>query len=92
LNDVRVQDALKGVTIVRVDIDDWERSELKDLDMDMSSVPWFFKVDGKLKRIDAISSGEWDDDVPENIAPVMRDYMAGKLTKRRYPAPKGEKM
>jgi thiol-disulfide isomerase/thioredoxin len=92
LSDVRVQSALKGVTIVRVDVDDWEKRELKDLDMDMGSVPWFFKIDAKLKRIDAISSGEWDDDVPENIAPVMRDYMAGRLTKRRYPAPKGDKM
>jgi hypothetical protein len=92
LNDVRVQNALKGVVIVRVDIDEWERSELKDMDMDMGSVPWFFKLDAKLKRSDAISSGEWDDDIPENIAPVMRDYMAGRLAKRRHPVPKGEKM
>jgi hypothetical protein len=93
LNDPRVQASLKNVTLVRLDIDEWEKTELKDLKMDVGSVPWFFKIDDKLKTLDAISSGEWDDDVPENIAPVMRDFMAGKLKKRRYPAPpQGDKL
>jgi hypothetical protein len=93
LSDPRVQASLKNVTLVRLDIDDWESSELKDLRMNVGSVPWFFKIDDKLKPLDAISSGEWDDDIPENIAPVMRDFMAGKLKKRRYPPPPlGEKL
>ena len=29
--------------------------------------------------------GEWDDDIPVNIAPVLGPFVRGNLTKRREP-------
>lgn len=86
LTDERMQNALRGIMLVRVDVDDFEATELRAHRMDMDTVPWFFKLDSRLRANDAISSGEWDEDVAENIAPVMRAFLDGKLSKRRHPA------
>jgi thiol:disulfide interchange protein len=83
LDDARVQSALEDVTLVRLDIDTWQSSELSGMHLVVNSVPWFYKMDASLTPLDKISSDEWGDDVPENIAPVMRDFMAGTLTKRK---------
>jgi hypothetical protein len=83
LDDARVEAALTGVTLVRLDIDVWPSSELSGMHLIVNSVPWFYKIDASLAPLDKISSDEWGDDVPENIAPVMRDFMAGTLTKRK---------
>lgn len=79
LEDTRVQHALEDVTLVRLDIDAWEASELSGMHLVVNSVPWFYKMDATLTPLDKISSDEWGDDVPQNIAPVMRDFMAGTL-------------
>lgn len=83
LEDPRVQSALEHVTLVRLDIDAWQSSELAGMHLVVNSVPWFYKMDASLTPLDKISSDEWGDDVPENIAPVMRDFMAGTRTKRK---------
>ncbi len=83
LGDARVQRALEDVTLVRLDIDTWESSELSEMHLVVNSVPWFYKMDASLTPLDKISSDEWGDDVPENIAPVMHDFIAGTLTKRK---------
>ena len=79
LSDGRMRTALRGVTLVRVDVDEFDRSDLNSLRLDVTSVPWFFKVDSRGHPTDAISSGEWDEDIPENIAPVMRAFVDGEV-------------
>jgi thiol-disulfide isomerase/thioredoxin len=83
LEDARVQRALEDVTLVRLDIDTWDSGELSGLHLVVNSVPWFYKMDASLTPLDKISSDEWGDDVPANIAPVMRDFMAGTLKHKR---------
>ena len=84
LDDTRVQDALEDVTLVRLDIDTWPSPELAGLHLVVNSVPWFYKMDASLTPLDKIGSDEWGDDLPENIAPVMRDFMAGTLAKSKH--------
>ncbi len=38
-----------------------------------------------LRPRDGIDGGEWDADVPENMAPVLGAFVQGTLTKRRTP-------
>ena len=88
LPDPRMQTALANVAIVRVDIEDFD-AELKSEGMLEASLPWFYKVDGTLRPVDAISAGEWDDNVPENMAPVLKSFVTGTLRARRDPSGMG---
>jgi hypothetical protein len=82
--DPDMQVALANVELVHVDVDAF-KSELVALGMYQNSVPWFYLVDAKVKPVDAISADEWDDNEPENIAPVLSSFLDGKLTVRKHP-------
>jgi len=88
LPDARMQAALANVDLVRVDVDDFD-DELRASGMLEDTLPWFYKVDTTLHPADAISAGEWDDNVAENMAPVLKSFLAGTLRARRDPATTG---
>lgn len=88
LPDPRMQRALANVTLVRVDIDTFER-ELSAMHVDTESAPWFYRLDAHARPTDAISADEWDANVPENMAPVLTDFARGVLGARRSPSPIG---
>ena len=78
-----VRAALARVRVVHVDIAEF-RSELGRLRMDEVTAPWFYLVDGHGEPRDAIDADEWDDNVAENIAPVLGDFATGRLRTRRH--------
>jgi hypothetical protein len=80
--DPAVQDALSEVLWIRVDVGEF-RSELAGLRMNEPTVPWFYLLDVRGQPRDAISADEWDDNVAENIAPVLGAFVHGKLQPRR---------
>ena len=82
LSDARMQGALTNVDLVRVDVDDFD-DELRAAGMLEQTLPWFYRIDSALHPIDAISAGEWDENVPENMAPVLKSFLAGTLRARR---------
>jgi hypothetical protein len=82
LADPRMQAALANVDIVRVDVEDFA-SELHAGGMLEDTLPWFYKVDTTLRPIDSISAGEWDANIPQNMAPVLRAFVTGTLRARR---------
>jgi hypothetical protein len=88
LADARMQAALAHVEIVRVDVDDFAE-ELHAGGMLEETLPWFYKVDSSLHPVDAISAGEWAENVPENMAPVLGPFVAGTLKTRRDPSSLG---
>jgi hypothetical protein len=88
LPDPRMHGALANVTLIRVDIDAFE-GELKAMHVDTASAPWFYKLDGNARPTDAISADEWDENVPENMAPVLGDFTRGALGARRTSSPLG---
>jgi len=79
--DYDVQDSLRHVRVVRVDVDQFP-TELAGLGMDKPGLPWFFRYDDQMKLIDAISADEWDDNDAENIAPVLKRFVAGTYKHR----------
>jgi hypothetical protein len=89
LHDESMVEALDGVRLVRVDIDAFGVAEVTGLRFERRSVPWFYLMDGTPRWTDAISGDEWDENVPENIAPVLDDFVHGRLTTRRAPRPGG---
>ncbi|MGO8991847.1 MAG: hypothetical protein ACLQVI_00860 [Polyangiaceae bacterium] len=88
LPDARMQAALANVDLIRVDIDDFD-SELLSAGMLENTLPWFYKVDANLHPTDAISAGEWDENVPQNMAPVLKSFLDGTLGDRRDPLASG---
>jgi hypothetical protein len=88
LPDPRMQAALANVDLVRVDVDDFD-VELHEAGMLEKTLPWFYKVDASLLPVDAISAGEWDENVADNMAPVLRSFLAGSLRSRRDPSGMG---
>ena len=83
-SDPEMTKALAGVTVVRVDIDWFAEDALTGVGLSASSVPWFVLFDDKLVVKDAITSGEWEEDVPANMAPVLGAFVRGTFTKRKY--------
>ena len=84
LSDPQMQTALAGVRLVRVYADVF-REDLDSLEIPSVNFPGFFVVGPDLRPRDGIDGGEWDDDVPANIAPVLQAFVRGTLTKRRTP-------
>jgi Domain of unknown function (DUF4190) len=84
LNDTKMQAALAGTILVRVDVAVF-REELEALKIETQSAPWFYKLSESLKATDGISAGEWDENIPANMAPVLDAFMRGTLKVRRDP-------
>jgi len=91
IDDPLLQHALADVTLVEVDTDEFG-SELGALKMETSAIPFFFKIDSTAKATDAISGDEWDENTPQNEAPVLGAFAKGTLKKRRHPSPVGTKL
>jgi hypothetical protein len=91
LPDARMQRALDSVYLVRVDVAEFQ-NDLRVQKMWEGTVPWFYKVDSAARPTDAISADEWDENVPENIAPVLEKFAAGTLVTRRHSPPIGTQL
>ncbi len=88
LSDARMQTALAGVQLVRVDVDEF-RAELTLQSMYEGSVPWFYRIDSSVRPTDSISGDEWDENTPANMAPVLKAFASGTFTNRRHAPPLG---
>jgi hypothetical protein len=84
LTDTRMQRALERVRLVRVDASQ-RAGELNDLGVPVDAVPGFALLGATLHPIDYVHGGEWDADIPENIAPVLGAFVRGKYLRRRHP-------
>jgi hypothetical protein len=90
LPDARMQKALAGVRLVRVDVREFF-VELERLHVPTDSVPGFSLIGAENHVVDYVHGGEWDDDVPANIAPVLRAFVGGRYARRRHPWRGGER-
>lgn len=80
----RVQDALASVRLVRVDVADFH-VELVKLGIPIDVTPGFALLATDGSPADYVNGGEWDADVPENIAPVLAAFVRGSYKARRNP-------
>lgn len=77
-----MQTALDKVRLVRVDIAVFS-DDLEGLKMSARGIPAFYLLSVDLSPRDGIDGGEWDDDIPPNIAPVLGAFVRGKYGTRR---------
>lgn len=86
LADPRMQTALAGVRLVRVELGEF-RVELSALGVPTDNVPGFALLSEGLRTIDFVDGGEWDADIAENIAPVLGAFVRGRYAERRHQHP-----
>jgi len=84
LPDPRMQAALARVRLVRVDLRVF-RDDLDSLQIPRNDYPGFFVLGPDLRPRDGMDAGEWDANIPENMAPVLSAFVRGQVTKRRTP-------
>ena len=77
-----VQTALSKTRLVRVDIDTF-KDDLDELKMPRDRFPCFFLIALDYTPKDGIDGGEWDDDLPQNFAPVLGAFVRGRYSARR---------
>jgi hypothetical protein len=83
LPDTRMQRALAGVRLVRADVNGLG-ADLTRLGVPTDTVPGFTLLDAQARPLDHIHGGEWGDDIPANIAPVLDKFVKRTLSVRRY--------
>jgi len=79
-----LQKALGKTRFVRVDRDDYS-IELERLGIPIEKIPGFALLDEHNHVRDFIHGGEWDADIPVNIAPVLGKFVHGAYRQRRHP-------
>lgn len=84
LSHKELQHALVRARVVRVNRDDFA-AELEALGIPFQAIPGFALLDTQIRPVDYLDGGEWDEDVPHNIAPVLAGFMRGSYNVRRRP-------
>ncbi|HXK20345.1 MAG TPA: DUF4190 domain-containing protein [Polyangiaceae bacterium] len=84
LPDARMQRALAKVRLVRADAATFTL-ELRRLGVPVDTVPGFTLLDTHAHALDHIHGGEWDADIPANIAPILDRFLRHSLSARRHP-------
>jgi hypothetical protein len=82
LPDPKMQSALSGVRIVRIDVSEFQ-IELQRMGIPTQKIPGFVLIGSTNRPLDFIHGGEWDADIPANIAPVLGRFVKGKYPTRR---------
>jgi thiol-disulfide isomerase/thioredoxin len=77
LSDPLMQDALNNVTLIMIDTDVDDQKEKHGDDFGVSGIPAFVKVDKEGIFVDLIDGGAWDANIPANMAPVLKEFLAG---------------
>jgi hypothetical protein len=84
LGNRRVQEALAGARFLRVDAADFH-IELAKIGVPIDVMPGFALIGSDGSPLDYVNGGEWDADIPENIAPVLGSFVRGTYRTRRNP-------
>jgi hypothetical protein len=84
LRDGRMQKALAGTRILRLNVNDYY-VELSRVGLPVKVLPGFALMSPEGRPLDYVNGGEWDADVPENIIPVLGNFIHGRYTQRRHP-------
>ena len=84
LSSVEVQHALTKSRLVRLDAVEF-LAELSRIGVPMDAFPAFVLLGRDGHAADYLHDGEWDEDIPENIAPVLKSFVEGTYSRRRSP-------
>jgi thioredoxin 1 len=75
LGDPLMTDALNGATLIMIDGDiDAKKDKLTEK-YKVTGYPTFVRVDAEGKLLNKTDGGAWDENIPVNMAPVMKTFM-----------------
>jgi hypothetical protein len=80
----RLQRALSRSVLIRVDASQFG-AELVDLQVPINDLPGFVLLSREGTPIDYLHAGEWEEDVPLEIAPVLENFIEHEPLRRRFP-------
>lgn len=67
--------AYRGTYIIKLDVDEWGWNDSKIENFSVEAIPVYFKLDDNGEQTgEVIDGGAWNEDIPENIAPVMDSF------------------
>jgi thiol-disulfide isomerase/thioredoxin len=73
-----ILNAYAGTYIIKLDVDEWGWGDSKLHDFQFDGIPVYFKLDSEGNQTgEVIDGGAWNEDIPENIAPVMDAFFHG---------------
>ncbi|MBL8606080.1 MAG: hypothetical protein JNL38_02120 [Myxococcales bacterium] len=76
-SDPLMVDAFRGAFVIELDLDEWKDADLTPLGYKTGAIPVFFAVDGEGKALGPkIDGGAWGDNVPANMAPPLKKFVA----------------
>lgn len=71
--------AYDGTYIIKLDVDEWGWGDSDLHDFQFDGIPVYFKLNAQGKRTgDVVDAGAWNENIPENMAPVMDEFFHGK--------------
>lgn len=68
-----MKEALKNTELISIDVDD-DSLGFNEI-YNVKFIPCFVKIDDEGKVIGTIDGGEWNENIPENMAPVLIDFI-----------------
>jgi len=69
--------ALEGVYLIRADVDEWDSENGKNFTFD--AIPVYYQLDASGNPTGAVvDGGAWNEDIPENFAPVLDAFFHTK--------------
>jgi hypothetical protein len=80
----RLQRALSHSILIRVDASQFG-AELIDLQVPVSDLPGFVLLSREGTPLDYLHAGEWDEDLPLEVAPVLESFVEREPSRRRFP-------
>lgn len=84
LPDELLKAALAQATLIKVNVD--EDAQGLAGRYGVQAVPTFVKLNARLEPVASISGDKWEEDVPENIAPVMQQLVTSSAYDTPLPA------
>jgi hypothetical protein len=80
----RLQKVLAHTLLIRVDATQFG-AELADLQIPVGDLPGFALLSRDGSPLDFLHAGEWEEDSPQEMAPVLENFVERTPVKRRFP-------
>jgi thioredoxin 1 len=75
LTDPLMIDAMRGTTLIMIDADIDATKEKIGTAYNVSSYPTYIRIDDTGKILKQTNGGAWDENIPKNMAPVMKLFL-----------------
>lgn len=80
----RLQRALTHTQLIRINASQFS-AELVDLQLPVADLPGFALLSREGTPLDFLHAGEWEEDTPQQMAPILESFVVHQWHRRRFP-------